>query len=124
MLPLCFSAMMAACGSSTSPTAPSAVSTTPSVAVTSDVAGPSGASSNPTATPKPSPTAIRSQIYGEFNGWNGETGFKLANGQYWAQSRYAYTYHYAYRPKIVITPTGSSYVMSVAGVNQRSTWLE
>ena len=37
---------------------------------------------------------IESQIEGTFNGWTGETVFKLTNGQIWQQASYAYTYHY------------------------------
>ncbi|MDR0881742.1 MAG: hypothetical protein LBP55_04270, partial [Candidatus Adiutrix sp.] len=35
--------------------------------------------------------AIESQIDGTFEGWSGETVFKLTNGQIWQQSSYAYT---------------------------------
>ena len=49
--------------------------------------------------------AIESQIGGEFEGWDGDTVFVLTNGQVWQQSRYAYTYHYAYRPEVLIYPS-------------------
>jgi hypothetical protein len=45
------------------------------------------------------PSVIESRIDGEFEGWEGDTIFKLENGQIWQQSSYAYTYHYSYRPK-------------------------
>ncbi len=43
--------------------------------------------------------------------------FKLANGQIWQQSSYAYTYHYAYRPKVLIYKAGAVYQMKVDGVD-------
>lgn len=46
---------------------------------------------------------IRSQIDGEFNGWNGPTRFYLKNGQIWetrSQRRYDYS---ATDPEVVIT---------------------
>jgi hypothetical protein len=61
-------------------------------------------------------SAIESKIDGEFNGWNGETIFKLTNGQIWQQSSYAYTYHYAYMPKVTIYKINNKYKMIVEGV--------
>ena len=61
-------------------------------------------------------SAIESQIDGEFNGWEGETIFKLTNGQIWQQSSYDYTYHYAFRPKVVIYKVNGRYKMTVEGV--------
>ena len=48
---------------------------------------------------------IESQIDGEFEGWEGDTMFKLVNGQIWQQSSYAYTYSYAYMPDVMIYPS-------------------
>ncbi len=59
---------------------------------------------------------IESKIDGEFSGWEGETIFKLMNGQIWQQSTYAYTYRYAYSPKVLIYRSGSGYKMKVDGV--------
>lgn len=64
----------------------------------------------------PSQAVIESRIDGEFTGWEGETIFKLSNGQIWQQASYAYTYHYAYRPNVVILRTSGGYVMQVDGV--------
>lgn len=61
--------------------------------------------------------AIESQIDGTFEGWSGETIFKLTNGQIWQQSSYAYTYHYAYRPDVVIYSGGGGCKMKVDGVS-------
>lgn len=62
---------------------------------------------------------IEAQIDGEFNGWNGETIFKLTNGQIWQQVSYAYTYSYKYQPKVLIFHSGGGYEMQVEGIEQR-----
>jgi len=62
-------------------------------------------------------SVVESRIDGEFEGWSGETIFKLANGQIWQQSSYDYTYHYAYRPKVIIFRTAGGYKMKVDGVD-------
>ena len=62
------------------------------------------------------PDVIESEIAGDFNGWDGETIFKLDNGQIWQQSEYDYEYEYAYRPKITIYKTGGGYKMKVEGM--------
>lgn len=61
--------------------------------------------------------AIESQIDGTFEGWSGETIFKLTNGQIWQQSSYAYTYSYAYRPDVLIYSGGGGCKMKVNGVS-------
>ena len=48
----------------------------------------------------------------------GETLFKLSNGQIWEQSSYDYTYHYAYHPEVLIYKTSGGYKMKVDGVNE------
>ena len=67
----------------------------------------------------PSTDIIESQIVGEFSGWDGETIFKLINGQIWQQSSYAYTYSYKYRPKVLIFPSGGGFELQVEGIDQR-----
>lgn len=61
--------------------------------------------------------AIESRIDGTFEGWSGETVFKLLNGQIWQQSSYAYTYHYAYRPEVLIYAGSGGCKMIVEGVS-------
>jgi hypothetical protein len=61
---------------------------------------------------------IRTCIDGDFEGWEGETIFVLCNGQVWQQASYDYTYHYAYRPDVLIYQTGSGYRMKVEGVQK------
>jgi len=67
----------------------------------------------------PSAEVIESQIEGEFSGWDGETIFKLTNGQIWQQATYAYTYSYKYRPKVLIFRTTRGYEMQVEGMDKR-----
>ena len=78
-----------------------------------------GLNGNTSSTLVPGPTSavVESQVDGEFNGWTGTTVFKLANGQIWQQSSYAYTYHYAFRPKVLIYKSGITYKMKVDGVS-------
>jgi hypothetical protein len=56
---------------------------------------------------------IESQIDGDFNGWEGETVYKLTNGQVWQQAEYTYTYSYSFMPKIIIFMKNGSYYMQV-----------
>lgn len=60
---------------------------------------------------------IESRIDGAFEGWEGDTIFKLMNGQIWQQSSYSYTYHYSYLPEVIIYPSGGLYKMHVDGVD-------
>jgi uncharacterized coiled-coil protein SlyX len=61
--------------------------------------------------------AITTKIDGEFNGWDGETIFKMMNGTIWQQSSYNYTYHYAYMPDVIIYKKGGTYYMKVEDVD-------
>jgi hypothetical protein len=56
---------------------------------------------------------VETQIDGTFEGWSGETIWKMTNGQIWQQARYAYRYHYAYRPRVLIYPTSGGWTMKV-----------
>ena len=67
------------------------------------------------------PEGIESQIDDEFEGWEGDTIFQLRNGQIWQQASYAYTYHYAYAPKVLIYKSGGVYKMKVDGVRDEIT---
>ncbi len=60
---------------------------------------------------------IESRIDGQFSGWDGETIFKLQNGQIWQQSSYAYKYKYAYSPAVLIYRSGSVFKLRVNGVD-------
>ena len=64
------------------------------------------------------PDLIESRIDGDFEGWSGETIFKLDNGQIWQQVTYSYTYRYAFRPKVFIIKVHGAYKMIVEGISQ------
>ncbi len=57
--------------------------------------------------------AIESAITGEIEGWDGETIFKLDNGQIWQQAEYDYTYFYEYHPDVTIYETSAGCLMKV-----------
>jgi hypothetical protein len=57
--------------------------------------------------------AVESTIAGDFNGWEGETLFKLDNGQIWEQADSDYNYFYSYRPDVTIYLTSSGCTMKV-----------
>ena len=59
--------------------------------------------------------AIETQIDGDFKGWEGETIYKLRNGQVWQQASYHYHYHYAYAPEVTLYSTADGCSMRVAG---------
>jgi hypothetical protein len=56
---------------------------------------------------------------GNFSGWDGETIFKLTNGQIWQQAAYAYTYSYKFRPKVLIFVLPGAHEMQVEGIDKR-----
>ena len=60
---------------------------------------------------------IESKIDGEFRGWNGNTKYKLTNGQVWEQIIYKYEYTYAYCPEVLIYNINGSYICKVAGTS-------
>tara|TARA_B100000768_G_scaffold149994_1_gene144529 strand:- start:31 stop:534 length:504 start_codon:yes stop_codon:yes gene_type:complete len=60
---------------------------------------------------------LETQIEGEFEGWEGETIFKMMNGQIWQQSTYDYMYHYAYSPEVLIYEYKGSWIMKVEDVD-------
>jgi hypothetical protein len=57
------------------------------------------------------------QIDGEFNGWEGETIYRLMDGRVIQQSQYHYYYHYAYSPRVIIYNDGG-YKIHVVGDNE------
>lgn len=68
--------------------------------------------------PNSQDSVIESRIDGEFNGWDGETIFKLQNGQIWEQDEYAYTYSYKYSPRVTIYRASSGWMMQVEGMTK------
>jgi hypothetical protein len=82
--------------------------------------GDEAAGSKPTPAPRVLGTpqgscvpAIESAISGEVHGWDGETIFKLDNGQIWQQAEYDYTYFYEYHPDVTIYQTRGGCRMKV-----------
>jgi hypothetical protein len=63
------------------------------------------------------PAVIESKIDGDFECWDGETIFKLMNGQIWQQASYAYKYCYKFMPSVTIYRTNGRYKMIVDGVD-------
>ena len=66
----------------------------------------------------PSTDIIESNISGSFEGWKGETIFKLVNGEIWQQTEYYYEYHYAYSPRVLIIPSAGGYKAKVEGISK------
>ena len=62
--------------------------------------------------------AIESTIDGTFEGWSGDTIFKLTNGQIWQQASYDYEYEYEYRPDVIIFPSSGRCKMLVEGMDE------
>jgi hypothetical protein len=62
--------------------------------------------------------AIESAIDGEVEGWDGETIFKLQNGQIWQQAEYDYTYFYDYSPDVTIYETSAGCRMKIEGEDE------
>lgn len=62
------------------------------------------------------PDYVQSDIVSDFKGWDGNTIFKLANGQVWQQAQSSHLDHYAYHPTVIIYNSGSGYKMKVEGI--------
>jgi hypothetical protein len=62
--------------------------------------------------------AIESTLGGEFNGWDGDTIFKLDNGQIWEQAEYSYMYSYSFRPEVTIYQVTAGCRMKVEGEDE------
>jgi hypothetical protein len=61
---------------------------------------------------------VDSRIDGEFKGWEGETIFRLQNGEVWQQASSGHKYTYVYSPKVLIYQSGSEFRMKVEGVDE------
>jgi len=62
------------------------------------------------------PDVIKSQIDGDFEGWEGETIVKIVNGQIWQQVEYFYEYYYAVMPEVLIYCFDGIYKMKIEGL--------
>ncbi len=47
--------------------------------------------------------SVESRVDGDFDGWEGETVFRLQNGQIWQQTSPSARYHYSRSPRVTIT---------------------
>lgn len=65
-----------------------------------------------------SDSVIESRIDGDFEGWDGDTIFKLQNGQIWQQVEYSYKYSYKYCPKVIIVKSPNGWIMQVDGIEK------
>lgn len=73
---------------------------------------------SPSRSSATSPATIESKIDGNFEGWNGETIFRLTNGQIWQQTEFGFNYHFAFMPRVLIFRSGNGFKMQVDGVNK------
>ena len=62
---------------------------------------------------------IVSRVDGTFTGWNGNTEYKLTNGQTWKQRAYKYSCRNADRPRALVYETADGFVMDVAGTRAK-----
>ncbi len=60
---------------------------------------------------------IETRIDGDFEGFEGDTIFKLLNGQIWQQIDGRYKYAYKFSPRVILIVNGNIGKMSVEGVN-------
>ena len=68
--------------------------------------------------------AYEGQIDGDFNGWEGETIYKLRDGHVIQQTDYHYHYHYAYAPQVIIYSDGAGYKIIVRGDDDQPVRIE
>ena len=59
---------------------------------------------------------LETQIDGDFEGWEGETIFKMIDGTIWQQMSYDYTYHYSFMPDVIIYKKNGAFYMRVEDV--------
>jgi hypothetical protein len=59
--------------------------------------------------------AYTTNIDGDYNGWEGDTVYKLMDGRVIQQSSFHYHYAYLYSPEVVIYSAGGCYRMRVIG---------
>ena len=64
---------------------------------------------------------IETRIDGEFEGFEGDTIFKLLNGQIWQQIDGRYKYKYKYSPRVTIIVNGNTGKMSIDGIDKSIT---
>ena len=60
----------------------------------------------------------KTQIDGDFEGFDDEVIFKLMDGSYWIQDEYKYWYHYAYFPEALILRGNGKLYIQVDGQSE------
>ena len=68
--------------------------------------------------------AFEGQIDGTYEGWTGDTIYRLTNGQVWRQSGVLYRYHYAFSPRVLVYRTVGGSRMHVFGDNGQDATVE
>lgn len=63
-------------------------------------------------------TVKRTQVNGDFEGFDDEVLFKLMDGTYWIQDEYKYWYHYSYCPEALILERGGRFYIQVDGQSE------
>ena len=61
---------------------------------------------------------LRSQIDGDFEGFDDEVLFPLMDGSFWIQDEYKYWYHYAYCPEAIILQNNGRLYIQVDGQDE------
>lgn len=64
---------------------------------------------------------IESRLDGESEGFDGETVFKLRNGQIWLQTDGYYRYQYQYAPEVLIYQSKDGWKLRLEGIDQAVT---
>lgn len=62
-------------------------------------------------------TPVESRIHGNFEGWTGDTTFRLVNGEVWQQTDGTHASHAAFRPRVTINQDGADYRMKIEGAD-------
>ena len=59
---------------------------------------------------------IKSRIDGNFEGFEGETVYKMTNGTIWIQTDGRYKYKYAYSPQVLLYKLDATWKLAVKGI--------
>ncbi|MGH8280473.1 MAG: hypothetical protein ACRETQ_13060 [Gammaproteobacteria bacterium] len=106
----------AAAGAPVPAAAPAAAAVPVSKPAVSSSAGSFGMDTMTPEQDTAAPSRIESRIVGEFNGWNGNTVFKLENGQVWQQAATGFfTNIRLENPQVVIKKLVFGYLLTVPG---------
>jgi hypothetical protein len=57
-------------------------------------------------------------IVSDFNGFDGSSRFEFESGHVWEQAECKYSYHYAYRPHVMVVDGVDGVVLQVEGMNE------